>query len=524
MKNSKKLKSFLILCLAIILLRIPLLLTGSTTTLKVQTRINLINNSNLSPAITPLWNHSLGDDQWVTALAISSDSDYIAATYHTLNAGFAENGTIILFNNSLPKIKYPIWKYSIINSFYSVAISANGSYIVAGGSSYDNTIHFFDYLNPIPIWNYSTGGRIYDVWISNDGHFIGAASGSKRIFLFNQTSHSPYWEASISGLALRVEASSNASYIAVTDNAHKLHLFNKSSSLPEWTYSFPSDMATALSMSANGDYIVTGSEGVFLFNKNSSIPIWVYNTSQYIRSVKITPDGNYIVAGGWDNKVYLFNRSDSTPIWSYQTDGRLGAVDISDNGEYIVAQSSDDYVYLFTKASSTPIWSYKLDGVQTGSYDYRLDISPDGKYIVAGGIHHIYLFENEFATSWITINSPKDDEIFGNSAPDYNITIYHSYNSIWYTIDNGLTNFTTESLNGTIDQAYWDTLSDGPLELTFYVNNSKKHTSSKFVSIIKDTSTSSIPSGQAISGYNLPWLAVAISIIFVVLIKKKKQK
>ncbi|KKM25597.1 hypothetical protein LCGC14_1593360, partial [marine sediment metagenome] len=403
MKNSKKLKSFLILCLAIILLRTPLLLTGSSTTLKVQTSINLINYSNSSPTITPLWNHSLGDDQWVTALEISSDSNYIVAIYHTLNAGFAENGTIILFNNSLPEIKNLIWNYSILNSFYSVAISANGSCIVAGGGYYDKKVHFFDYLNPIPIWNYSTGGWVYDVWISDDGQFIGAASESKKVFLFNKTGYPPFWGASISGLALRVEASSNASYIAVTDNAHKLHLFNKSSSLPEWTYSFTSDMATALSMSANGDYIVTGSEGVFLFNKNSSIPIWVYNTSQYIRSVKITPDGNHIVAGGWDNRVYLFNRLDSTPIWSYETDGILGAVDITDNGEYIVAQSSDDYVYLFTNTSSTPIWSYKLDGVQTGSYDYRLDISPDGKYIVAGGIHHIYLFENEFATSWITI-------------------------------------------------------------------------------------------------------------------------
>ena len=53
----------------------------------------------------------------------------------------------------------------------------------------------------------------------------------------------------------------------------------------------------------------------------------------------ISADGEYIVAGSYDNKVYFFDKDSSTPLWSYTTsaDGQTGisAVDISADGEYL---------------------------------------------------------------------------------------------------------------------------------------------------------------------------------------------
>ena len=73
----------------------------------------------------------------------------------------------------------------------------------------------------------------------------------------------------------------------------------------------------------------------------------------------------------------------------------IASVAISYNGDYVVALSHDTFIYLFNKSSSVPIWRYRLDGYPWPQYDYSLSISSDGKYIVAGGRHRIYLFDRD---------------------------------------------------------------------------------------------------------------------------------
>ena len=48
---------------------------------------------------------------------------------------------------------------------------------------------------------------------------------------------------------------------------------------------------------------------VYFFKKNSRIPLWSYETGGLVESVAISSDGNYVVAGGYDNNIYLFNVS-----------------------------------------------------------------------------------------------------------------------------------------------------------------------------------------------------------------------
>ena len=74
-----------------------------------------------------------------------------------------------------------------------------------------------------------------------------------------------------------------------------------------------------------------------------------------------------------DDKVYLFDKNSSTPIWSYSTNGHVSRVDISADGKYIVAGGSDNYIYLFHRDSNTPLWSYDAeDNVGSVSISSRL--------------------------------------------------------------------------------------------------------------------------------------------------------
>ena len=358
-----------------------------------------------NPSTTPLWSYSTGN-QFVSAVEISDDGTYITATSENSVTNINEKaiGKLFLFNNSISEEKRPLWNYSIENSFSCIAISVNGSYIIAGGGSSERRVYLFNNSNPTPQWTYDTGGWVYDVETTEDGNKIFAACGSPRkVFLFNNTESPPVLGFNTTGLALRVAISSNGSYMAVTDNDAKLYFFNTSKKSPEWTFTLEGDMSSALSMSADGNYIASGGDKVYVFNKISSIPIWTYNTPDEIRSIKVSQNGNYIVAGGGfsDNKVYFFNSSNPSPEWTYSTKEDIASVAISFNGDYVVTLSHDNFLYLFNKSSSVPIWRYRLDGYPWPQYDYSLSISSDGKYIVAGGRHYIYLFDRDI------INAPQ---------------------------------------------------------------------------------------------------------------------
>ncbi|MFX0144936.1 MAG: hypothetical protein ACFE9C_12755, partial [Candidatus Hodarchaeota archaeon] len=87
----------------------------------------------------------------------------------------------------------------------------------------------------------------------------------------------------------------------------------------------------------------------------------------------------------------------------------------------------------------------------------------------------------------ITINSPDNNDVFGITSPDF--IIYKSgpeIQSTWYTLDNGLTNFTFTGLSGKINQVKWDEYEYGMITIRFYVNNSLGKIGYDEVIIVKD--------------------------------------
>ncbi|MHA1498772.1 MAG: hypothetical protein ACTSRT_14680 [Promethearchaeota archaeon] len=86
----------------------------------------------------------------------------------------------------------------------------------------------------------------------------------------------------------------------------------------------------------------------------------------------------------------------------------------------------------------------------------------------------------------IVINSPTTNELFGTTAPSFNVEIYDiNHDSMWYTLDNGVTN-ATFTTNGTINQALWSALPDGNIIIRFYANNSGGNIGFAEVTIRKD--------------------------------------
>ncbi|KKK42028.1 hypothetical protein LCGC14_2389660 [marine sediment metagenome] len=86
----------------------------------------------------------------------------------------------------------------------------------------------------------------------------------------------------------------------------------------------------------------------------------------------------------------------------------------------------------------------------------RLDTSED--IFVAGytksfgaGSNDMVLVKFDNNAPIITVYSPIQFDYIGISAPTFNITIIEPFlHNAWYTLDNGITNFTLNGLTGTI--------------------------------------------------------------------------
>jgi parallel beta-helix repeat protein len=116
----------------------------------------------------------------------------------------------------------------------------------------------------------------------------------------------------------------------------------------------------------------------------------------------------------------------------------------------------------------------------------------------------------------ITINSPILNQVYGAIAPEFNITIFETYsiNKTWYTINGGLTKYTSSGLTGSINQSAWNEIEDDNIILRFYSNDSVGNLGFKDVNIIKDTTAPKIiintPTQYKLCGIDAPTFSLTI--------------
>lgn len=141
-------------------------------------------------------------------------------------------------------------------------------------------------------------------------------------------------------------------------------------------------------------------------------------------------------------------------------------------------------------------WSYNGIGNFWDNYT-GTDSNDDG----IGDTPYIYIFggagsedpypiyeDGDDIPPTIAILSPELDDFFGSESPFFELIIVESYiNSTWYSMNGSVTKFFFSGSNGVIDQAIWDTLLDGTINITFYINDSIGFLDQDSIIIQKDT-------------------------------------
>ncbi len=88
----------------------------------------------------------------------------------------------------------------------------------------------------------------------------------------------------------------------------------------------------------------------------------------------------------------------------------------------------------------------------------------------------------------IDIISPNLNEKFSFNAPDYELSITEgNIDTIWYTLDGGVSNITLNYLSGTLNQSIWNNSADGYFNIIFFANDTLGQIGYKNITIEKDT-------------------------------------
>jgi parallel beta-helix repeat protein len=121
----------------------------------------------------------------------------------------------------------------------------------------------------------------------------------------------------------------------------------------------------------------------------------------------------------------------------------------------------------------------------------------------------------------ITIIFPLPDSVFGLIAPNYNISIDElNLDTIWYTLDGGIKNYTITSLIGTFNQTAWEVLTEGTFTIRFYANDTAGNTDFIDVEVIIE-----IPENLPIISFgNYYILFMFITILSFIILEKRKKK
>ncbi len=327
----------------------------------------------------PLWSYDIGKNQVQNAV-ISDDGSHIAVK---------TNNYVYFFSKDSNQ---PLWNYQCETGAEDpsggsgwVDISADGKRI-AGGCR--ESLNLFSESGNL-LWAYKDNIGIYAVSISADGEYLAVGTSfSDELIFFSKKSNKPLWKYQATSDVHGLSVSSDGSLVAAGSHSpeERAYLFSRENNVPLTAYkTSPDSPVWTAAMSREGKYAVYGLDSadtytsIFLFSNDKNTPLKTWTTDWWVRSVDMSSNGKYIVAGSGDHNVYLIDRDKDEPLWKFEAGERVGSVSISQDGNYIAAGSKDKNVYLFSKESKIPLWDYKTD-----SWVASVAISANGTYIVAG--------------------------------------------------------------------------------------------------------------------------------------------
>tara|TARA_Y100000310_G_scaffold171007_1_gene171150 strand:- start:169 stop:1500 length:1332 start_codon:yes stop_codon:yes gene_type:complete len=192
-----------------------------------------------------------------------------------------------------------------------------------------------------------------------------------------------------------------------TDTEGVIIVVDQTNGSEVFRYEYPGGMITAATMSDDGSRIFFGADSQFLggntilgaIDSASHEPFFIYETTKQtvasdglgaFRSVAISADGRYAVAGYWDmegdedGEIFQFDLDRPALSWTTYWYDNISAVSVSDDGLTVVAGTPDGKLYFwnFAPFAMMPQWSAEWE---TNVSVLNIAVSGNGETVVASG-------------------------------------------------------------------------------------------------------------------------------------------
>jgi len=264
----------------------------------------------------PIWKYQAGNSYNV---AISKDGHFMAAATAGEESNLKSN-LLILWNEKSEK---PLWQYHSSGNFHDVSLSDDGQYIAGATGCPDRRAYLFSKDSNVPIWK--TEMLTYDSPISKskitrDGQLAAYTTEggpqSSVVLLFSKDSNQPLWKfvdskkRSARGLGITPDGQ----YIGVATMSGDVYLFNKESNSPI-LYRQINAATGALDIADDGSFLAVGGtdDKVYLLERDSGKQTDI-ELPEFIADIDIAANGKSI-AVGTGGSIYFFE--------SYQTSNKI---------------------------------------------------------------------------------------------------------------------------------------------------------------------------------------------------------
>jgi WD40 repeat protein len=343
----------------------------------------------------------------------------------------------------------PLWTHMGQAPFTSVAISADGSYVAAGGLG---VVYFWANAksltgDPTPTWSsVPLGGPIFRrcLAISDDGNYVAACGTGPNVFYWagaigeSGPNVATTWIFDFGPLVEAIALSDDGNYVAAVNIAGSLAYWKNAISLtghpqpPTWSGLELGESFVDVAISDDGNYVAVAGAGavpstVYYWagatsRTGTSEPhTWAGGVNVRFTSVDMSCDGDSVIAGtGFlaaeagagglvtagaadppAGEVYFWGGArtlSGTPVqtWKYDTLNPVEDVAINDAGTYMAAVTPNlDTLYFFDKQGNL-LWQ---DTTISGD---KLSISCDGRTLAVGAPSFspdtAHLFDTGFST------------------------------------------------------------------------------------------------------------------------------
>jgi len=223
--------------------------------------------------------------------------------------------------------------------------------------------------------------------------------------------------------------------------------------------------------------------------------------SQYQYKVYIN-DVDYGVINFWRNRTHINRILIKSHYGNTGYHSYFDAFGFSWDPNYNIGDNKEEGLLLSFISNTNFKWiGYSLDGMVDKPIlgNTTINMLEDGIHSIR--VVGIFVFGNLYYSTKryfsidsnspiIEINSPNLNDFYGINAPNFSLSIIEpNLNTLWYSLDNGTSNFTFSGLIHTINQTVWESRPDGLITIKFYANDTWGFEGHNEVSVYKDTTS-----------------------------------